>query len=81
MIDLHALAAGDDGFVAVAAAPLPPPPGAAVAASRADLDAVEIQQPFRLNNMALKWLRDSSEEPPGFPLPRAWISQTGTHWT
>ena len=67
VIDLHAMAAGDDGFVAVAAAPLPPPPGAAVAASREDLDAVEIQQPFRLNNMALKWLRDSGEEPPGFP--------------
>ena len=41
--------------------------GAAVAASRADLDALRATQPFKLNNTALKWIRDTSEDPPGFP--------------
>ena len=44
--------------------------GAAVAATREDLDALPVTQPFKLNNTALKWLRDTSENPPGFPTTR-----------
>ena len=40
---------------------------AAVAATRADLDALRVTQLFRTNNAALKWIRDTSENPPGFP--------------
>ena len=44
---------------------------AAVAATRADLDAMRVTQPFKMNNTALKWIRDSHEQPPGFPT--AWM--------
>ena len=40
---------------------------AAVAVTRADLDSMAVTQPFKLNNIALKWLRDSNENPPGCP--------------
>ena len=42
----------------------------AVAATRAELDALRLTQPFDKNNIALKWLRDTSEDPPGFPIRR-----------
>ncbi|CAK0904037.1 unnamed protein product, partial [Prorocentrum cordatum] len=54
----HAAAAAADGT------------HAAVAAYRADLDAIAITQPFKLNSIVLKWLWDSHEEPPGCPSPR-----------
>ena len=40
---------------------------AAVAATMQELAAVVVAQPFKLNNIALKWIRDSHEEPPGWP--------------
>ena len=40
---------------------------AAVAATREDLDALPVTQPFNRNNTSLKWIRDTSENPPGFP--------------
>ena len=40
---------------------------AAVAASAQDLAGVQITQSFKLNNVALKWIRDSHEDPPGHP--------------
>ena len=42
-------------------------PEPAVAASPEDLARLHVSQPFRLNNVALKWIRDSNEEPPGAP--------------
>eukprot|EP00959_Pyramimonas_sp_CCMP1952_P280007 5854057-Pyramimonas_sp.AAC.1 len=60
-------AAADGSHAAVAAAD---GSHAAVAAYRADLDAIEITQSFQLNNIALKWLRDSHGEPPGCPSVR-----------
>ena len=39
----------------------------AAVASPAQLAAVTVKQPFRLNNTALKWIRDSHENPPGHP--------------
>eukprot|EP00959_Pyramimonas_sp_CCMP1952_P118753 2482625-Pyramimonas_sp.AAC.1 len=41
---------------------------AAVAASRADLDALPVTQSCKLNSIALKWVRDTAENPPGFPV-------------
>ena len=42
-------------------------PGAAVAASAEDLARLRVTQPFKLNNIALKYIRDSSEKPRGVP--------------
>jgi hypothetical protein len=42
-------------------------PEPAVAASPEDLARVRVTQPFMLNNVALKWIRDSHENPPGSP--------------
>ena len=42
-------------------------PEPAVAASPEDLARLHVSQPFRLNNVALKWIRDSNENPPGTP--------------
>ena len=42
-------------------------PEPAVAASPEDLARMSVSQPFRLNNVALKWIRDSHENPPGTP--------------
>ena len=47
---------------AVAASPKP-----AVAASPEDLGSLRVSQPFKLNNVALKWIRDSCEDPRGTP--------------
>ena len=47
---------------AVAASPKP-----AVAASPEDLGSLRVSQPFKLNNVALKWIRDSCEDPRGNP--------------
>ena len=52
-----------DGPVAAVAASAE----AAVAATAADLAQLHVSQPFRLNNVALKWIRDSHEDPPGHP--------------
>ena len=48
-----AVAAQDDG------------PEAAVAASPTALAEMRVAQPFKLNNVALKWIRDSNESPSG----------------
>ena len=40
---------------------------AAVAARLCDLRGMKVEQKFKLNNTALKWIRDSHEEPPGYP--------------
>ena len=42
-------------------------PGAAVAASAEDLARLRVTQPFKLNNVALKYIRDSNENPRGVP--------------
>ena len=42
-------------------------PGAAVALSAKDLARVRVTQPLKLNNIALKYIRDSNENPPGHP--------------
>ena len=42
-------------------------PAPKVAASREDLARVIIVQPWRLNNTALKWIRDTHENPRGCP--------------
>ena len=42
-------------------------PQAAVAATPEDLKHVKVEQRFELNNVALKWFRDSHENPPGTP--------------
>ena len=39
----------------------------AVAVSPDDLARLRVSQPFKLNNVALKWIRDSHEHPPGHP--------------
>ena len=39
----------------------------AVAASMEDLASLRVSQPFKLNNVALEWIRDSHEDPPGHP--------------
>ena len=52
-----------DGPVAAVAASAE----AAVAATAAELAHLHVRQPFRLNNVALKWIRDSHEDPPGNP--------------
>ena len=41
---------------------------AAVAASPENLACLRVSQPFKLNNVALKWIRDSHEDPPGNPI-------------
>ena len=50
-----AVAARDDG------------PEAAVALSPQDLGATVVRQPFRLNNVALKYIRETHENLPGQP--------------
>ena len=40
----------------------------AVAASPEDLARLKVSQAFKLNNVALKWIRDSFEHPPGNPV-------------
>ena len=50
-----AVAAQDDG------------PEAAVALSPMALAEIRVTQRFNLNNIALKWIRDSHEIPPGYP--------------
>ena len=42
-------------------------PAEAVALSLKALEEMRVTQPFRLNNVALKWIRDSNENPPGHP--------------
>ena len=42
-----------------------------------DLDQVVVIQAFRLNDIALKWIRDHHEHPPGFPTAPA-VDLTGT---
>ena len=42
-------------------------PQAAVAATPEDLAQLRVVQSFQLNNVALKWFRDSHENPPGKP--------------
>ena len=39
----------------------------AVAASPEDLASLRVSQSFKLNNVALEWVRDSHEDPPGNP--------------
>ena len=41
---------------------------AAVAATPEDLATLPVSQPFWLNNVALKWIRDLHENPPGNPI-------------
>ena len=41
---------------------------AAVAATPEQLAKVKVTQPFKLNNVALKWIRDKHEQPPGTPI-------------
>ena len=69
------MAAPGGGSEAAVAAALGGGPGAdddddadAVAASQEDLARVVVNQPFKLNNLALKWIRDSHEDPPGNPI-------------
>ena len=57
------MAAPGGGSEAAVAAALGGGPGAAVAASPEDLAGVGVDLPFRLNNIALKWIRDSHEDP------------------
>ena len=52
-------------------------PEAAVAAYPEDLESLVVTQPFRLNNVALKLIRDSYESPPGKPVTD---SVELTHW-
>ena len=40
---------------------------AAVVASPSEIATHTVTQPFRLNNVALTWIRDTHEDPPGFP--------------
>ena len=40
---------------------------AAVAAHPNALAEMRVTQPFKLNNVALKWIRDQNEKPRGFP--------------
>ena len=61
------MAAPAGGSGAAVAAALGGGPGAAVAASPEDLASVVVDQSFRLNNIALTWIWDSHEEPPGKP--------------
>ena len=42
-------------------------PEQAVAASSADLASLSVTQSWAKNKTALKWIRDSHEDPPGFP--------------
>ena len=59
---------GDEAsWVAVDVNALPAAEEAAVAATREAIDALEARQAFSLNNIALKWIRDTSEDPPGVP--------------
>ena len=62
-----AVAAGDAPAAAVAAEGAP---AAAVAASPEDLEQMRVKQHFQLNNIALKWIRDTYEDPPGHPTTR-----------
>ena len=52
---------------AAAVAPSREAQAAAAVASYEDLALLNVKQPFRLNNVALKWIRDSHEDPPGRP--------------
>ena len=69
------VAAPGGGSEAAVAAALGGSPGAddedddadAVAASQADLARVIVSQPLKLDSIALKWIRDSHEDPPGNP--------------
>ena len=61
------MAAPAGGSGAAVAAALGGGPGAAVAASPEDLASMVVDQPFRLNNIALNWIRDSHEEPQASP--------------
>ena len=60
-----------DAAVAAGTVALDPAVGAdafaAVAATFEDLGEVEVKQMFRCNNVALKWFRDTNEDPPGWP--------------
>ena len=51
----------------LAAAVAASPDGSAMAASPEDLASLRVNQPFKLNNIALKWNRVSHEDPPGNP--------------
>ena len=60
-------ASSSSGGLEAAVAARPVDCGAAVAASAEALARLRVSQPFRLNSIALKWIRDSHENPPRFP--------------
>ena len=62
-----AVAAGDDGPQAAVAARDDGPQAAVAALSAIRLNGIRVTQPFKLINVALKWLRDTHENPRGFP--------------
>ena len=63
-----AVAAHDDGpQAAVAAQVAAQDDGPEAAASVKALNEIKVTQPFKLNNVALKWIRDSHENPGGYP--------------
>ena len=73
-----AVAAHDDGPQAAVAVDSAGPE-AAVAASPEDLARVKVTQPWSLNNVALKWIRDLCENPPGTPTrPRVNLTRFDT---
>ena len=66
--DEHAAAvAARDGGLEAVVAPMDDGPAAAVAFPPHELAATHVNQPFRLNNAALKYIRDTHENPPGVP--------------
>jgi hypothetical protein len=67
----NAIGAPNAAVAAINVAAVPAVPmvaTAAVAASATELYEMEAKQAFRLNNVALKFFRDTNEDPPGFPL-------------
>ena len=70
MVPQAAMAARDDAPQAAVAAQVAAQDGgpeAAVAASEEDLNNTQVTQPWKLNNAALKYFRDTNENPPGYP--------------
>ena len=61
------LASNEQPLVSFLAPPLAMSAPAAVAVRLCELREMKVEQQFKLNNTALKWIRDSHEEPPGYP--------------
>ena len=61
------LASNEQPLVSFLAPPLAMSAPAAVAARLCELREMKVEQKFKLNNTALKWIRDSHEQPPGYP--------------